>query len=207
MPGDERAKQLRSSTPTSTPQTGESALRPKLVGSMTTAETIQVVSASLAAIAAGASWMSALQARKAVKFSIAPELTVQGGWQPGPGHKEYAVYTIHNAGGGTAKGVAFVFVGQDAYTVGIVGTGIMRSDESVIIRTDHQAREDRKILGIVTCRDVSERAVVWDGRGRRKHLRDRRQGAHTALDIFHFMHPEADISAMPCRDYHAATDL
>lgn len=161
---------------------------------MKTAEGVQVASAALAAVAAGASWASVVQSRKALEATVLPDLHVQAlRVQTAPEHMEYV---IHNAGAGIAKGVLFVFVGEDSYTQGAVGVGLMRAQSSVRIWTSQRPRTDGKILCVVACRDVRERRTAWDGRGNRKRFRNAND---SALEVFERMHPRINLDGLPQR--------
>ena len=168
----------------------------------------QAVGAGMATLAAGASWMSVRQARLALNAGVLPDLhadVLVVGLLPGAdriqleGHTPHVQYTIHNAGGGIAKGAAFLFVHEGQYVAGPVGVGLVRPGETYLVRTSMPAsglQEDG--AGIVVCRDARETIHVRDIRAPRvERLRhNRRRPPPSLADLFRRKYPQVDLGAL-----------
>lgn len=125
-----------------------------------------IVSTALAAIAAGAAWVSAYHSRKLARAATLPDLSIQlivRQVAPGIGRVEAAV---HNAGSGVARGVLFALVRDGAWVTGTgPQAGILRPDEMFQIETSIQSRfpadDEAERFAIVACRDREGYSHVW----------------------------------------------
>ena len=108
-------------------------------------------------------------------------------------------YSVHNAGGGIAKEVAYVFVNEGQYVSGILGIGLVRSGDTYRVRTPMETRTLGEAQGIVACRDARERIHVWDIRAARRPLRLRhRRGKPppSLTELFMRVYPAIDLHTL-----------
>jgi hypothetical protein len=158
-----------------------------------------VASATAAALAAGASWISVRLSRKQWKAAQRPELRLQA-WDRG-GTIEIVIV---NAGGGFARGVGFCVVVGTEYVAGFAGPnlgGFLDSGQRVVVNAQ-LTRSSNQVQGVVTCHDVDgffhawdaarDQHRVWRGRFTRRALPADPSGQE-ALNAFY---PSLDLGAL-----------
>jgi hypothetical protein len=149
------------------------------------------------AVAGTASAISVWQARKALNAGTRPAITISPLIVPDPENPLlprtlHMEYVIHNSGA-LAQGVGFLFVSGGRYVEGLVGTGIMRTGDTVTVISDLEPDDERIIVGVVMARDMMQRSMTWDGRHRRPK---RRKPGRTLHQLFAMWHPRVDLSSM-----------
>jgi hypothetical protein len=138
------------------------------VDDLTTLETIALIaSPAFAAIAAGASWASVVQARRLARESSLPVLQMQPIVDP---RDEHRGAVIHNAGSGSARGVGFVLVDGNHVAIGNVRHGFLRPGEVVHVHMDIEATRDGAV-GMVVCRHHQSYGHAWTHDERHKVYR------------------------------------
>ena len=132
-------------------------------------EATALASTVFAAVAAGASWANVIQTRRSLKESVLPELHVTGQRvEPsGPifgvsGQTTSVQFNIYNAGGGIAKGVAYVlYHGLGEYVIGFVAPMIRSGQTYRLITELTPMGSDASWGGIVTCLDLHNHRRTW----------------------------------------------
>jgi hypothetical protein len=115
-----------------------------------------------AAIAAGASLASVRQTRRIAVEAALPDLAIQVTFSRRTG---LVNATIHNAGGGVARGVSYIIAHAGQIASGYVEHGILRADELVSVQTAIAARihegELTKVAAMVSARDRFGYGHAW----------------------------------------------
>ena len=132
-------------------------------------EVAALASTLFAAVAAGASWANVIQTRRSLKESVLPELHVTGQRvEPSgpifgaPGQTTSVQFNIYNAGGGIAKGVAYVlYYGLGEYVVGFVAPMIRPGQTYRLITDLTPMGSDASWGGIVACLDLHNHRRTW----------------------------------------------
>lgn len=115
-------------------------------------------SAAASAVAATASWRSALQSRREARESRLPvlhaQIAVMGGRH---------FITITNSGPGIAKGVTFVVFGKKERCIGVVPwpSGFLKSGQQVCTEMMFKDQLPEVSTGTVSCRDYLEFPRYW----------------------------------------------
>jgi hypothetical protein len=166
-------------------------------------DTVAVAAPAFAALAAGASWVSVAQSRRVITLGARPNLQVQRvSWGQSAATLEadewaaQAIYVVHNAGGGLAKGTGFVFASGEEYVAGFLEFGFVRSGDTYNVRTAMRTAElQPPTIGVVMCHDVEDRSYVWDLRGgppRRFRMREK----PSLADVFHETYPDMNLDSL-----------
>jgi len=160
-------------------------------------EATQTVAALAAAAAAGASWLSVVQARRITEAAALPDLHAQAVQVISKVRPDHLMLSIHNAGGATAKAVGYILVGEDSYAWGYVEDGFLPAGQTVRIRTAIPVSAQTSGEGVVWCRDLRERTFVWDLKGNRKEL-GRRSGTEprTIPDLLTPHYPDVKLETL-----------
>ena len=150
------------------------------------------VAALASALAASASWAAVWQARTIWRSSLLPHLQGQVNYES----DGRLLISVHNAGGGLAVGSMVVCVAGGTQLTTALGTGFLRSDERMVIRTNmfiptsDDPDDDGVKLGLF-CRDIDQRSYGWNRRGEpRKFRRTRRKPFHTVGEMFRAFYPD-----------------
>jgi hypothetical protein len=173
-----------------------------------------VASATLAAVAAAASWKSALTTNRAAREARWPLLVTQPMFDPGTSDLQLRV---ENVGGGVARQVFFYLGFGSVRTVGLVPTGFLRPGEGVsfVIDAKHDPNVDAKVVTI--CNDAWGVLHAWriDGEHRTYQSRgwrpigsrrdwpiDEPEGDTTGITwYFQQMYPEIDLGQFEVVDW------
>lgn len=117
------------------------------------------VSAVAAAIAAGMSYMSVREQRDARREAMRPILLAQPIVE-----NERLTFSIHNAGGGIARGVVYAFVEGECYVAGALGTyvkqAVIAPGEEILVDTPLKPVR-AKSRGAIACSDANRRSLLF----------------------------------------------
>jgi hypothetical protein len=114
------------------------------------------------------SWAAVRQASKIWRASLLPELHGQPFIVPLTQAFGNLRLSVHNGGGGLAKGAAFILVLDGAYSAGHLGDGFIKSNEAGVVLTDINppaSAESRRAKGVLTCRDADDNSWGWNLQG------------------------------------------
>lgn len=136
---------------------------------------LQLIGTGLALLAAGASWASVYQTRRAAKRAALPLLHGEGRQVPYTVPTSRLQLAVHNSGRGIGKAPMAIVVRNGEYAAGTLTDGFIEPDETVRVLCNLEWSVDSeppRIEGVLVCRDVDQSSWVWHLRtGRRKRLR------------------------------------
>lgn len=162
-----------------------------------------LATSALAAAAATASWANVMLTRRSLNESVLPSLHVTGIdlRTPAPlGAVTQMVFDVHNAGGGIAKGPAFVLTHAGQYVIGMVAP-MVRPGQTYRITTDVEADKSEQWGGMVACLDFHNHRRVWRLHNTRptvyKNVDD--DDGEPVLDMFKREFPDVDIEQLTRR--------
>jgi hypothetical protein len=136
------------------------------------AEWLQLAAATAAAVAATASWASVRQAARIWRSSLLPFLHGQPLSVPVTMVGSELHLSVHNGGGGLAKGVGFVLASGRKYATGHLGDGFLKPGAGGMVKTELEPPEvGTTAIGLLNCRDLAENSWAWSLQGERKLLR------------------------------------
>ncbi len=160
------------------------------------AEATALASSALAAMAATASWANVMLTRRSLNESVLPSLHVTGInlRTPTPlGTDETMTFDVHNAGGGIAKGPAFVLTYAGQYVIGMVAP-MIGPGQTYRIKTDMESKGPSESWGgMVACLDLHNHRRVWRLHNPRPQVYKREDDTETVLDMYKRVFPDVDI--------------
>jgi hypothetical protein len=127
-----------------------------------------VASAVFAATAAGASWLSVRHGQRVWRATIEPDLHLQVMLDIGNNRSNVVVF---NAGGGIAKGTAFMLVGGGLRSSGYLLDGFMGPGDKVLVTSQIPATADEDIECLVVYRTLDESSWTVTRQGEKRPLR------------------------------------
>lgn len=147
-----------------------------------------LITTALAAVAAGASAVSAFQARKIARAATLPDVSIQVIITEIGASIGRVGAVVHNAGNGVARGLHFMLIADGTVSSNYgPGGGILRADDALMIETTIQVRMpmDEDAFALVGCRDREGFTHVWTNKEQHRRLRSRwlpfRPGRHKNL--------------------------
>lgn len=152
-------------------------------------EAAAVLSTGLAALAAGASWRSVVLSQRVWRASVEPDLHLQVILDVANNRTTIVVY---NAGGGIAKGAAFMLVGGASRSSGYLRDGFVRPGDKLLVTSEVPATADDETECVVLYRTADESSWVVTRRGAEKRrLRKGGKGlVATGEEIWATVYPE-----------------
>jgi hypothetical protein len=161
-------------------------------------DAVTVVSPALAAAAAGASWVSVVQSRRALNQTVRPNLQIQplamGRVGMPPDEPRQVMYVIRNVGG-MAKGTACVLVCGEEYVADFIGFGFIGPQDAYTLRTAMTTTDlQPPTMGVVVCHDMNDHSYVWDVRGGTpQRLKLDPSKPPSLTEMFHRLYPDINL--------------
>jgi hypothetical protein len=158
-------------------------------------EATALATSALAAVAATASWANVLLTRRSLNESVLPSLHVTGinlRTASPLGTNETMAFDVYNAGGGIAKGPAFVLTHAGQYVIGIAAP-MIGPGQTYRITTDMESKPDDSWGGMVGCLDFHNHRRLWRLHNPRPEVYRREDDSETVLAMYKRVFPDVDI--------------